>query len=230
MSNYQEERGTYTIPAKELPALHKALRTYANDFHAKVRAEVERLHQLAEGTRSVTRYAETMRGESIFDSWYRVEGIFGTAREADPVDLAAGEINHQMLTTASRGWKGIHKPTLAEIERCAPKVTNRTAVFHPDHETTISFNGRAVTWEVMENNRSVDYAHESPMADVFWTQMNTIEWTRNSGGDSLYADEYSRELGGGGDIETNAYGPLGGQPTGRKPAPKPIFYPAPRFY
>lgn len=230
MSNHQEERGTYIIPAKELPGLHKVLRNYANDFHAKVRAEVERLHQLAGGTRSVKKYAGAMRGHSIFDSWYRAGGLFGIPRGADPVDTAAAEIIDQMLTDAHRGVRGIHKPTLTEIQRHAPKVTNRTDTFHPDHETTIAFKGRTVTWGVMENNRSVDHAHQSPMAEVFWGRMNRIHWTRNSGGCSLYADEYSRELGGGGDSETNAYGPLGGQPTGARPAPKPSFYPAPRFY
>lgn len=37
MSCYEGERGTYTLATAEVPKLHKALRNYANDFHAKLR-------------------------------------------------------------------------------------------------------------------------------------------------------------------------------------------------
>lgn len=221
MSNHQEERGTYVIPAKELPGLHKALREYANDLHDKVRAEVQRLHALAGGTRSVSRYAEAMRGHGAFDQWYAMDRLNGLPFDADPVSALAYEVIDYMLRDAHAGRKNIHKPTVADVDRYAPKVTNRTSVFRPDSEVTISFSGREVTWSVALNNRNVDRAHQTPMAKIFWGHMNRIHWTRNSGGFSLYSDEHRRELGGGGDVETNRYGPLGGQPTG--PAPRRTF-------
>lgn len=224
MSCYEEESGTYTLPTVEVPKLHSALRDHTNTVHAQVRAEVQRLHKLAGGTRSVKKYAEAMRGHAQFDSRY--DGMmFGFDVDADPVSLAATEVIDRMLTAASRGEKGIHKPTLAEIEFYAPKATNRTKTFTADHETMISFDGRRVTWSVMENNHSVDRAHDTDLARIFWGYLDGISWTRNSGGSCLYGNEYSRELGGGGDSETNLYGPLGGQPTGVKPKPQDTFLP-----
>lgn len=209
MSNHQEERGTYTIPAKELPGLHKALREYANDLHNKVRAEVQRLHALAGGTRSVTKYTEAMQGRGCFDQWYAMGRVNGIPVDADPVAKLSYEVIDHMLRDAHQGHKSIHKPTVAEIERYAPKATNRTDEFFVDDEARISFHGREVTWSVAESNHSVDDAYKAPMARIFWDHMKRIRWTRNSGGYCLYADEHRRELGGGGDVETNRYGPLG---------------------
>lgn len=220
MSNHQEERGTYLSPAKELPGLHKALREYANDLHDKVRAEVQRLHQIAGGTRSVTKYAEVMRGHGCFDQWYAMGRPNGIPVDADSVNRLAYEVIDHMLRDAHEGRKNVHKPTVAEIERYAPQATNRTSEFFPDFESSISFSGREVTWSVEQNNRSVDHTHETLMAKIFWGHMDRINWTRNSGGFCLYVDEYRRELGGGGDVETNRYGPLGGQPTGPASHPR----------
>lgn len=212
MSCHEEERGTYTLPAKEVVGLHKALREHTNDRHERVRQEVYAIHQRAGGTRSVKKYLEALTALGI-RPLYSGDGKhllnLHCELDSDRIQEDALEIIADMLAEAHSGNKGVHKPTLAEIERVAPKVNNRTQTFRVGDEGCISFHGREVTWDIGCNNHNVEQAHDSGIAKVFFGYLDGIRWTRNSGGYCLYGNEYSRELGGGGDAVTNRYGPLG---------------------
>jgi len=81
-----------------------------------------------------------------------------------------------------------------------------------DGEGYISFNleNKTVSYDVPENNRSVERARESKVGQLFFRTMGNITWTRGSGGTLYGNDEYniheSRGYDGGGNYVTAKFG------------------------
>lgn len=206
MSKNEWERGSITLPAREVAPLHKALREHVNASHTAVRERAIALHKQF-GTRSLERYGETLRARQP---------------ASDTVTSLALEVLNRIYFDAQRGGKGLHSPTLADVDAVIARVTNRTPTFTAYGEwgeglATIHFAGRVVTWTVSENNRAVERAHESALGKVFFAQLDRIEWGTSSkvGGFGWGNDEYNQDPsngygpGGGADYVTFTYGPRG---------------------
>lgn len=214
MSCNEWETAKITLPSASVAGLKKALRDHTNKFHAEVRAEAVRLHK-SMGTRSVKKYEEALRAAEVA-SW-------NSPRNESMAEATARSILSSAVYSAERrianGETGVtmNQPTVADVEREAPRATNRTTTFyvHTERggvEATITFDGRVVTWSVEENNRAVENAHEGPLARVFFAYLARITWTRGTGGYGVGNNEYNRgddAVGGGGNYLTLEYGPLG---------------------
>lgn len=77
---------------------------------------------------------------------------------------------------------------------------------------TVYFNhkDKTVTWDVDENNRAVESARGTWLAETLFRALNQIKWTRGSGGKIVGNDEYNRDSdyeGGGGNYINDEYGP-----------------------
>lgn len=230
MSCYEWETATITLPSAAVAPLKKALREHTNDFHARVRKEAVRLHKKM-GTRSTAKYRKALfeaeraswdrpGPRSVSNSFYANWGAPpkpSTQTPDDMVSNAAFEVLWTVLHFAERGEKTLHVPTVADVEQVAPRPTNRTNHFpirthRGGTEGGITFDGRTVTWNVMENNHAVENAHEAPLAAVFFNYLDSVKWTRGTGGYGTGNNEYNREddaPGGGGNYTTFSYGPLG---------------------
>lgn len=229
MSHVGWQEGTITIPAKELPALHKALRDWQNAFHTEVRAKAVELHKSI-NTRSVTKYLEAIH--ELEQKHYAREdkanstpafgfGSFGYRAPAKPsaaqkraglVEEAALHVLRHIQYYAAQGKKGIHQPTVEDVSHWAPAATNRTKMFDVGGEASISFEKNNVTWSVPENNHAVETAEKHPLHDVFFDALASVQWTRGSGGVISGNDEYNqdgREYGGGANYITHTFGPQG---------------------
>lgn len=222
MSCYEWENGTLTLPSAAVAALKKELRDFGNDLHDRVRAEAVRLHrEVGKGTRSVATYRQRMHAaqRAGWDTRNRSTSWYAPARDAQVKDLAtqcAYNVLDWMLMDAERGGT-IHQPTLADVNRVAPKYTNRDEHFavlgtEGYTEASISFDGRQVTWSVEENNHACERARESLMAGRFFDALSRVQWTRGTGGVIVGNDEYNRdnrESGGGGNYTKDTFGPVG---------------------
>lgn len=223
MSRNEWQRGTLTLPTAEVARLKKIVRDYADDFHADVKAEVARLHaEVGQGTRSAKVYRQRLRAtqEADWRSRDRFSGWGARADEKTAARAAAFSVLDHMVYQAERPAPytvAIHKPTLADVNAAAPAVTNKTTTFRvPDDQgysvATITFEGRTVTWDVSENNHAVDTARGTTLANLFFTALGKITWTRGTGGVIVGNDQYNRDTdyaGGGGNYITDDYGPLG---------------------
>lgn len=219
MSCYEWENGTITIPTKELPALHKALRDWQNEFHAEVRAKAIELHK-AINTRSASRYHEGIkalenkryaRQETPKSSFFGYREPSATQLRAESVEEAAMDILRRIQYLAARGEKAIHQPTVEDVSVYAPAATNRTKVFSVG-EASIAFEKNNVTWDVPENNHAIEWAEKHPLHGVFFGALKKIQWTRGTGGVISGNNEYSREdqgAGGGANYIVSTYGPSG---------------------
>ncbi|WP_159604639.1 hypothetical protein [Agromyces humi] len=93
--------------------------------------------------------------------------------------------------------------------------TNRTTQFRAStHHGVISFRreDNTVLWQVSDNNHAVEDAHDGALGQAFFKALETVKWTRNTGGVLSGNDEYNQEAmesGYGANYTTSAYGPIG---------------------
>lgn len=91
--------------------------------------------------------------------------------------------------------------------------TNKTLTFGDDNADVV-FNREesTVTWSVGGNNHAVDFARGGALAHKFFETMNTVKWTRGTGGIIHGNDEYNdgpHGEGRGSDYATSGFGPIG---------------------
>ena len=225
MSLYEWENGTITLPAAEVPALKKMLRDWINAVHDEVRVAAVTMHKdVAKSTRSRDLYTQRLAEASM--ARYRLAerrtgyGSYGaSARQERAVmvtELAAKALE-SMLRTTQRAGTPPRQPVVADVAAVVPKLTNRDNTFPlvsggGISEARIVFDGRQVTWSVPENNHAVHYAHENPVAKLFFERLERIQWTRGTGGALTGNNEMNREgreSGGGANYTTLTFGPLG---------------------
>lgn len=212
MSRNDWERGTIILPSAAVAPLKKQLRDFTNRLHADVRARAVRIHKEIRTT-SVTKYrAElTRRSGRVHGGREAKLGYLGL------VEHLAYDVLEGICRDAERGGVKLHQATVADVEQIAPKATNRTTVFavHDQYgcpEASIDFDGRKVTWDVMEGNRNCENARASALGGTFFDALRRVTWTRGSGGVVVGNDEYnedSKEHGGGANYIVDDFGPLG---------------------
>lgn len=234
MSNFEEELGEITLPSAEVAPLKATLRTYLNLLHDKVRERSIELHK-SFGTRSVSRYEDALskiraskqEQDRFVERFGRGYTGFAAPRHfprartplrpealvtKDLVDSLAERVLWHILGESKRGRGSIHVPTVEDVNRFAPKVTNRTKVFREGSYGYIAFEGRTVTWGVERNNHAVDSARNTNMARLFFDALEMMKWTARTGGVVLYRSEYhdeSHDPYGFSDSIRGDFGPLG---------------------
>ena len=193
MSCYGWERGTLDLPGASVAPLKKALREAVNAEHDKIYTEAREWVR-----KHGARYRRQLAKDPHASPWH----LDGANAPSEPAIWAI---------QAAKGKMPSH-------DQVTPKrVTSRTTVFMVSEEVAISFDGRAVTWDVAENNHAVDHAHELPIAVAFFTALNRVNWTRGSGGVFYGNDENNRAAdyaGGGANYISASYGPKGKREAG----------------
>jgi hypothetical protein len=224
MSRNDWEHGSLTLPTAAAPALKKTLREWVNALHEQVRAAaVQRHREVGQGTRSVTTYAERVEAaiygmKPIPSTWQPApRTVLPTGTDRAFIIACADAVLDRMVSQARYSGGTIHQPTVTDVARIAPKMTNKDNEFtcngsHGWDSGRIVFDGRTVTWSSGEGNRAVEAAHDTPLAKVFFAALDRMTWTKGSGGSFVGNDEYNednRDAGGGANYITSTYGPLG---------------------
>ena len=75
-----------------------------------------------------------------------------------------------------------------------PDANNKTTHYRVG-EASLRFDNKSrnVFWQVPENNHAVEYAHQNPIAIALFQALDSIKWTRGTGGKIYGNDEYNRE-------------------------------------
>ena len=210
MSNYHWQAGTVKLPATEFAGFRKALADL--DLQEKT-ALFEHAHLFWKGLtakekadpvayRAAFTAYETANSHQDHDSW--------NGRRQMISDLPVGL---QRLVGANRWYQGIPPKPARVLKDAMGFPTNRTTVFTGEgHEAVVTFDKAAntVRWAVPENNGAVDVARQSALAMAFFRHLDTVQWTRGTGGTIVGNDAYHTESDGGEENYVSAaFGPLG---------------------
>lgn len=193
MSCNNWQRGCIVIPSAAWAGFKASVRDAWNERqrnrHADALVLYEAIIKAAEGKRNVSwRIAadDACRALGrIPDVWSLVFEVF-RSKSRSPDD----GYRDPFSVKGSAGRP--NRPTKAMF----PEAGNRTVEFPLTH-ATISFDDatRTVTWDVPENNRAVERAHEEPVAIAFFKALSKIAWTASSGGEIHGNDEHNRDAG-----------------------------------
>jgi len=167
----QWEQGTIQFSAKEFTRVRSEMVKFVNskmdDLFKKAKQIREQI--LVEG-----------KGKKAFD-------YMGAA-----TSLIRGD-ERRILTGLFRG-KGSCKPYMPRRKDFPIRSIVRLATIRCGEENafiTFHKSTRKITWSVNENNHAVDHAHDTDEANKFFQILNTVVWTRKTGGTIVGNDEYN---------------------------------------
>ena len=111
-----------------------------------------------------------------------------------------------------RIYKRLAKPTKSHPLVKPLSRTKVKSISCEEAEVRFNHKEKTITWEVEENNRAVDRAHQQWLWEAVSTALGRVKWTRGSGGNIVGNDEYNRyensdSEGGGGNYVTHRFGP-----------------------
>jgi hypothetical protein len=195
MSCYESEWGTIKLPTAATAAVKTAVRDANNKLH-------DQLYTLARDfwakntTRSSKKYQDAIQVMELDVARF-------------PQRYPNPDLMHELrwlLESVADKPRGL---THDDIARAIPVATNRSVAFNYG-DFSITFAGNLVNWNVPDNNRAVEHAHDHPVAKAFFHALKQVKWTRGSGGQLLGNNEYNRDSnyeGGGGNFVTSEFGP-----------------------
>ena len=104
-----------------------------------------------------------------------------------------------MRCATMKGWGENATYTLKTLPKKKDlplKATSKDAEMHlSDAYVKFTNATKTLVWDVSENNRAVEHAHDHWFAKLVFEALGKITWTRNSGGKIIGNDEYNRDAG-----------------------------------
>ncbi len=209
MSCYERETASIVLPASEAAKVKKAVRDAVNGLRADAQAYAAAFWDgQAKRTRSTRRYLQALE-----DASRERTGLYAP-RGSRPRWAGSGHYGNEASWALESLLHSVsdkpRKITSADLDRFFPKATNRDTRFRAGEEAGVCFDGRVLTWEVGENNHSVERFHAHPVAVALLGALDRVKWTRGTGGVVRYDNEYSRDAWQAPSIKA-AYGPAGDQ-------------------
>ncbi len=214
MSCYEWEAGTIRIPTAEFVRVKRFVQDTAKAYNDKLYAHAQVFWKSipASAKRDKDKYAKQVH---IFVYGNRKDGwdfdpkfpiSNGLVTNNDERNGFIEDIRWLLSRMASTGT-----PRRVKQTDIKPVVNNKTLSFSCG-EGHIQFDPKrhTVEWSVGENNHARDYGRNHPIAKALFQVLDTVKWTRGSGGEIVGNDEYnrdSRDSGGGGNYVIDQYGP-----------------------
>jgi hypothetical protein len=210
VSCYNWEHGTIILPAAAVPELKKRLVGNGTAWRTTIETAVRDCRN-ATTTRSAARWNE--HKNTWLTALYRRNNDarrYGHHRSAASQQTALTDEQLEMISTILEMIDRPRNPTVADFTRIlGPALTQRTTTFM-SLDVTLQITGRNVTWDVPENNRAVERARNSWLATTLFPYLNTITWTRGTGGTIVGNNEHNREscdIGSGANYIAISYPP-----------------------
>lgn len=203
MSCYNWESGTITIPTSEWSNFRKGLLTKWNEGLLKSFEDAKAAHAActaaAKGKRGENRQ-KAIEDALVAHCTERVQSsYYGYGSRTEVNYDRKDRISNLILKR--EGWNGpftLTAPKKSDLKLLAvskdANIRSRDFSVHFRNET------RTVTWDVSENNRAVESAHEHWFAKALFEALGKVTWTRGTGGTIVGNDEYNRDCdyaGGG---------------------------------
>jgi len=194
MSCYNWESGTIKLPSKDWAKFRTDLLKAWNSHETARLEKAKRLH--ATLTTALKGKRGSKRTEALKQA---VERNFSNDNNSDVREL--------LLT--QDGWG---RDATYELKGLPKKKDLKLFATSKDAglslgDAYVAFKNatKTLVWEVGENNRAVEHAHENWFAKRIFEALGQITWTRGTGGKIVGNDEYNRDnrdSGGGGNYTT----------------------------
>ena len=200
MSCYEWERGTIQLSVKENSRVKKAMiagiKTYQENAHKNAIKLYEKMIASAKGKRGVN--WQTVYGNCRTESVSRSTFFLSSHEETDldPMDKMYPQENKRPL-------KPKKKDFIVKVER------KNLALYFEDAQISFNDKNRTIFWSVSENNHAREWCHKHYYAKTLFSLLNTVKWTRGTGGTIVGNDEYHRDddyEGGGANYVTISFG------------------------
>lgn len=185
MSCYNSERGTIKIPSAEIVSLRK---TIVKSYNKRQKALREKFNRNIELMRKML-----LQGKDYWE----------VARQCN-----LGERGQYLLRKRwDKEKKYLKKCRLKDID--LKKVSaQQVTLSEKELYVTIDTDRRVLIWNIEENNRAVESAHDTDLSSDVMRALNRVNWCRDSGGVIKYQDEYQRDAYQGPSV-SHRFGPNG---------------------
>ncbi len=210
MSKYEWESGTIKLPSKDWAKFRTGLLKAWNERELgrleKAKVAHAKLTAAIKGKRGSKR--ATALKAAVEARFTRTEHSRWNSQSHD-VDVDP-EVRDMIVTPT--GWGTGATYTLKPLPKKKDLklfATSKDASMQCDDGYVAFKNAtKTLVWDVSENNRAREHAHEHWFAKLVFGALSKITWTRGSGGEIVGNDEYnrdSRDSGGGGNYTTMTF-------------------------
>lgn len=197
MSCYNWERGTIKLPSKAWASFRTNLLKAWNNHYLSNLDKAKKAHK------ELTAACKGKRGKKREEALKAAVKKRFTRREY--CSLNRRHINEDVdyevreMVVEMKGWGENATYTLKALPKKKDlplKATSKDAEMHLS-DAYVAFKNatKSLVWDVSENNRAVEHAHEHWFAKLVFEALGKVTWTRNSGGKIIGNDEYSRDAG-----------------------------------
>lgn len=207
MSKYQKEYGSFKIPSAEFVELKRKIIDAYNKHQDNTFDFAQTLHGVLVQSKLKAEGSD-LPFDPLFDK--AVE----TVKSRLDISAVRGVDIYGAVTRSLCDEEGLQlrRPLKKDFPHIPISTQKCSIEFTPGAYISIDQENKAVSWEVEENNHSVDEARDHPVANVFFKALSGVHWERGTGGMIHYTDEYMRDaFGSGGDTSriSSRFGPIG---------------------
>ena len=204
MSRHEWEKASITLPAAEYTKFRKEIQQthnrYLTELHTHCVSIYYSLKAVGKGKRNFNFSA------ALYDvAAHTLNRIYGS----DVARTLHSDVREALFPYTSTPTKNNRKPNLPkkkDIPFCKAKCRS---ISGPDFVIEFKDDCRTVLWSVPEGNHACSVAHLHPVGKAFFKRLESVKWTRTSGGTLVGNDEYnraSRHEGGGGNYTKDRWG------------------------
>lgn len=233
MGKREREEGTLVLPSAAVVSFRKAIVAAMNAERAKVLEAATAVYDYlntadapttpgapAKKTR-LTEFKNQVKKSQHTKDWAARQAIYSIFEKLDgrmeqrwDAPKWNNEVRYQASHLLIKSDPKGNVKLVAPKKKDYPPLPASTSRFEADSAyLAIDAEKRTVTWDVDESKNAVENAWESAMGKAFKKALESVKWTRDTGGVFRYADEYGMEASmdhGGNPIRISQhFGPRG---------------------
>lgn len=218
MSTYETEKGSLILPASAVLNMRNALTEEINRRRAYVLTAAEKIHShlLSDAGKEDRKTLSVLMKGRHTEKFYCVGDflihLYERLYPLRTLELGQGELDRLLITRKPDGPNRLQAPKKKDLP-LLPLSKTWSWKSDGDEELFITLDpkSRRLIWSIPRNNHAVEYAHASPLYRTMEKMLNSITWTRGTGGVARYTNEHMEEnvLDGGEPFQARGWGPLG---------------------
>lgn len=214
MSCYEYEYGSIKLPSAEFSRVRRAFAEQHNLWLDAISRKADSHYEPLKAYISLYKKDKSV----VVWSTDRVCGLVNKYLSDKISGLTEAELSKLVeVFLSSKTVDGKVKYSLSKPKKSDFKHVSLSNNEYQDDEASITLDAtnKTLEWHVQENNHAVERARKGELGIRLHKILNSVKWTRSTGGVFYYNNEYNREdegfCGAGGDQDSHHFGPIGDQ-------------------